>query len=76
LDEARDQPLPGSFPKKDPGYEVAINSGTDYDRKPRYLSALLFNTMANKISVINMIIDYRCHHINSQTSGLHDENKR
>ena len=24
MDEARDQPLPGSFPKKDPGYEVDV----------------------------------------------------
>jgi hypothetical protein len=25
--EPRDQPLPGSFPKKDPGYEVASDTG-------------------------------------------------
>jgi hypothetical protein len=27
VDEARDQPLPGSFPKKNPGYEVAFVNG-------------------------------------------------
>jgi hypothetical protein len=27
LDEAHDQPLPGSFPKEDPGYEVVKMNG-------------------------------------------------
>jgi hypothetical protein len=49
FDEARDQPQPGSFPKKDPGYEVVSNRDSKTCKNARKLANGLENLKNRRI---------------------------